>query len=140
MALKPFFNGMAAWRKRSIGFGLAAVFFASPILARADEPADKPADKPAGAPLLTAAETKDVDAVVKSLITAGFPDASHAVVYRGKVRVTATFDSSHQSPPLPTELSGMQESVPNSTAAKYGFEFDGVHFKLPDGTWIFSVA
>jgi hypothetical protein len=94
---------------------------------------------PADAPLLTDAEAKEVAAVINAAILAGFPDADQAVVYSGALRVKATFDPDKERHPLPSLASTMQETHPNSPEITYGYEFDGLHFKLADGTWLIAL-
>jgi hypothetical protein len=103
------------------------VLAASPLLA---------AEVPA--PLLTQAESRGIDALTAAILKAGFPDAAKAVVYSGELSVSATFDPKGP-PPLPSSRSKMQMSVPNSTNMTYGYQFDGLHFKFPDGTWLISL-
>jgi hypothetical protein len=105
----------------------------------ADEADDRKAPAE-GASLLTAAEAKDVDAVVAAMVKAGFPDGRMAVVYQGKVHVSATFDPSKGAPPLPSDASAMQETIPNSPLVTYGYVFEGLHLKLADGSWIISLS
>ncbi|GEM_PF-6640935 len=94
----------------------------------------------APADLLTKAERKDVEAVIASMLAAGFPDAEKATVYSGPLSVKANFDPSKEPPPLPSSASGMQMTSPGSTNMTYGYEFDGLHFKLADGTWVIALA
>lgn len=121
-------------RSVSILFAIITMFV---ISARAARGAATSA--PAGS-MLAKAEAKDVDAVIDSMIKAGFPDASGAGVYCGKLAVSATFDPTKAPPLLPTNASQTQITQPNSSAVTYGFEFDGLHFKLRDGTWIIALA
>ncbi|HLY10993.1 MAG TPA: hypothetical protein VKW04_16955 [Planctomycetota bacterium] len=95
---------------------------------------------PGGADLLSPAERRNVEGVVAAVIAAGFPDAAMAVVHFGKLSVSATIDSAKETPPLPTEASRTQMTVPNSTKVTYGYEFEGLHVKLADGTWLISLA
>lgn len=89
--------------------------------------------------LLTPDEAKEVDAVIKSMLAAGFPDARKSTVYSGKLAVSATFDPDKAGPPLPSTASNVQMTVPNSTKMTYGYVFGGLHFKLADGSWIISL-
>ncbi len=97
------------------------------------------AEAPA-ADLLKKEERKDVEAVIASLLAAGFPDAAKATVYNGPLSVQASFDPAKEPPPLPTSASTMQMTNGGSSTMTYGFEFDGLHFKLADGSWIISLA
>ena len=90
--------------------------------------------------LLTPEEVKGVDAVISSMIAAGFPDAAKSEVRFGKLGVTATFDPAKEPAPLPTNASGTQMTVPGSTRVAYGFSFDGLHVKLADGSWVISLS
>src|SRR4051812_30514923 len=100
--------------------------------------AQVPASRPAA--LLTPAESKEADAVIAAMLAAGFPDAKGAVVYSGKLTVTATFDPAKEPHPLPSGASNMQRTDPNSSKVTYGYEFDGLHFKLADGSWVIGLA
>ena len=95
--------------------------------------------KPASA-LLTKEETKEVEAVIASAIAAGFPDATKAIVYSGKLHVSATFDPAKDPMPLPSSASNTQMTDPASTKVTYGYVFDGLHFKLTDGTWLIALS
>jgi hypothetical protein len=88
--------------------------------------------------LLTPDEAKAVDAVMASIVKAGFPDATKAVVYNGKIVVRATFDPDKEPSPLPTHLSDFQATIPDSKKMTYGFTFEGIHFKLADGSWLIA--
>ena len=88
---------------------------------------------------LSADEAKACDAVVDAMIKAGFPDATGATVYSGKVNVSATFDPTKAAPQLPSERSGMQETSPNSNDVTYGYALDGLHLRLADGSWLLSM-
>jgi hypothetical protein len=90
--------------------------------------------------LLTPEETKGIEAVIASMIAAGFPDAAKSEVHFGKLGVTATFDPTKETAPLPTNTSRTQMTVPGSTKMAYGFSFDGLHVKLADGSWLISLA
>jgi len=90
--------------------------------------------------LLTPDEVKGVDGVVAAMLAAGFPDARNATVYSGKITIHATFDPLKDPMPLPSDASNMQETIPSSAQVRYGYEFDGLHFKLADGSWLISVA
>lgn len=89
--------------------------------------------------LLSPAEKKNVDAVITAVVAAGFPDGGKAAVHSGRLSISATIDSAKEQPPLPTDASRTQMTVPNSTKVTYGYEFDGVHAKLADGTWLVSL-
>jgi hypothetical protein len=104
--------------------------------------AGPPATAPgaAAAPLLTAAEAKDCDAVLATMVGAGFPDAAGASVYAGPIAVSATYDPAKTPPPLPTEASNTQETHGGgSTDVTYGYQFDGLHLKLADGSWVIAM-
>lgn len=90
------------------------------------------------APLLTREESNEIDAVTVAILKAGFPDAANAVVYLGELSVSSTFDPK-DPPPFPSSRSKMQMTVPNSTRVTNNYQFDGLHFKLPDGTWLISL-
>ena len=90
--------------------------------------------------LLTPAERKNVEAVITAALAAGFPDAAKASIHAGTLSVSATIDSAKDVPPLPTDASRTQMTVPGSTKVTYGYEFSGLHVKLADGTWIISLA
>jgi hypothetical protein len=105
--------------------------FAAPPGAGTTQPADS---------LLTKEQAKDVNAVIDSMFAAGFPDTRKSVVYTGKLAVSATFDPSKGPPPLPSSASSMQMTIPNSTKMTYGYAFEGLHFKLADGSWVISLA
>src|SRR2546427_769651 len=94
----------------------------------------------APADLLTPEESKGIEAVVASMVAAGFPDAAKATVHFGKLSVSATFDPAKEPPPLPSDASGTQMTVPGSTRMTYGYAFEGLHFKLADGSWIISLS
>ena len=97
--------------------------------------------RPSGnALLLTPIEAQGVDSVIGAVLKAGFPDARGAEVYSGPITVRATFDPLKDPMPLPSDASGMQETIPNSSRVTYGYEFDGLHFKMPDGSWIVSLS
>lgn len=111
-----------------------------PAAGPATAPATAPAAKAALPPLLTAAEAKNVEAVVASLLAAGFPDAKGATVYAGKVAVSATFDPAKEPHPLPSAASNTQMTDPKSSKVTYGYEFEGLHFKLADGSWVIATS
>ncbi|HEY2587465.1 MAG TPA: hypothetical protein VGI81_17095 [Tepidisphaeraceae bacterium] len=90
--------------------------------------------------LLSKPEAKGVDGVVDAMLAAGFPDAKGATVYCGKLDVSATFDPAKTPPPLPSDASRTQMTQPNSNQVTYGYEFNGLHFKLPEGSWIIALA
>ncbi|HET6250338.1 MAG TPA: hypothetical protein VFE47_21805 [Tepidisphaeraceae bacterium] len=90
--------------------------------------------------LLSADETREIDAIIAAMFKAGFPDTAKAVVYSGPVNVTATFDPSKTAPPLPSEASKSQMTIPNSSKVTYSYEFNGLHFKLADGSWILALS
>ena len=90
--------------------------------------------------VLTADEAKEIDGVVAAVIKAGFPDGAKAALWSGKFKISATFDSAKEAAPLPADLSTMQMTVPNSTKMTYVYEFEGLHLKLADGTWLLSFA
>lgn len=58
----------------------------------------------------------------------------------GPLSVSATFDPAKEAPPLPADASKTQMTNPGSTKMTYGYAFDGLHFKLADGTWLISLA
>lgn len=89
--------------------------------------------------LLTPEETKAVDAVITAMVAAGFPDASKAEVHFGKLTASVTFDPAKEAPPLPTDASKTQMTNPGSTKMTYGYEFEGLHFKLADGSWLIAL-
>jgi len=101
----------------------------------AEEPKAVPA---AGAELLTKEEARDVEAVIASMFKAGFPDTAKSEVHSGKLLVSATFDP--KDPPLPSAASKTQMTNANSPNMTYGYEFDGLHFKLADGSWLINLA
>jgi hypothetical protein len=89
--------------------------------------------------LLKPEEAKGVEAVISSIVAAGFPDGAKSEVHFGKLGVTATFDPAKDAAPLPTNASKTQMTVPGSTKIAYGFSFDGLHVKLADGSWVISL-
>ncbi|HEY0909944.1 MAG TPA: hypothetical protein VGD75_06885 [Bradyrhizobium sp.] len=91
------------------------------------------------AALVTPSQEKQVKQVVASMLAAGFPDAHKAEVYSGKVAVKATFDPA-KTTPLPSEASTMQMTNGEGKGMTYGYAFDGVHFKLSDGSWIIGLS
>ncbi|HEX2746979.1 MAG TPA: hypothetical protein VHM91_03185, partial [Verrucomicrobiales bacterium] len=114
--------------------------FLLPVLLLAATPlhAADPAKPAAAASLLTPAESARIDALTAAFLKAGFPDAAKAVVYSGELSVSATHDPKGP-PPLPSSRSKMQMTIPNSTSVNHTYEFDGLHFKLADGTWLISM-
>jgi len=116
--------------------GIACVLWGLPALAAGGGAATQGPELPVR---MTDSETKAVDAVVAAAKGAGFPDAKGATVYAGKISVLATFDPAKPAP-LPSAASTMQESIPNSKDMTYGYTFEGLHFKLADGSWIISTA
>ncbi len=95
--------------------------------------------KPA-ADLLKEEERAEIEATISAMLKAGFPDAAKATVFIGPLSVKATFDPGKERPPLPTSASGMQMTSPGSSEMTYGFEFDGLHFKLADGAWVIALS
>jgi hypothetical protein len=89
--------------------------------------------------LLTAEESKAVAEVIASVAKAGFPEAKQAAIYSGKVFVRTTFDPEKDPCPLPSHLSDYQAGADGGKTT-YGFTFDGIHFKLADGRWLFGLA
>lgn len=89
--------------------------------------------------LMTRDEAKEIDSVVSTLLKAGFPDSEKAVVYKGEITVSATFDPT-KGMPLPSFASHIQHTLNDSELMTYGYKFKGLHFKLADGTWLFSVS
>jgi hypothetical protein len=94
-------------------------------------------EKPKPAELLTKEESREVEAILSGMIKAGFPDTVKATVYAGKLKISATFDP--KDPPLPSSASKTQMTNPNTMAMTYGYEFDGLHFKLADGSWLIGL-
>lgn len=92
-----------------------------------------------GASLLNEQEAREAHAVIASMLAAGFPDTAKAGVYAGKLTVSATFDPTKGPSPLPTSASTMQMTIPNSSKVNYGFTFQGLHFKLADGSWVIAM-
>ena len=84
-------------------------------------------------------DATEIAAVIKAVIAAGFPDAAGATLYAGKIAVTAKVDP-NAPPPLPTSASNMQMTDPQSKKTTYQFQFDGLHAKLADGSWIIGLA
>ncbi len=135
--------------KVAVSVLLCAALFGTAARSSAD-PTTKPAAEADAAAAIAAAvgggatadlstdDAKACDAVVEEMVKAGFPDATGATVYSGPVRVSATFDPSKTAPQLPSERSGMQETHPNSNEVTYGYQLDGMHVKLADGSWILS--
>src|SRR5436190_10927310 len=103
-------------------------------------PATAPAAKADLPPLLTPDEAKDVEAVIASILAAGFPDARGATVYAGKLAVSATFDPAKDPHPLPSSASTTQMTDPKSGKVTYGYEFDGLHLRLADGSWVIGAS
>lgn len=112
---------------------LAVALSALCLMSFAEEPA-----KAKAAELLTKDEAKEVEAVISSMFEAGFPNTAKASVYVGKISVRATFDP--KFPPLPSSASKTQMTLPNSPNMANGFEFEGLHFKLADGSCLISLA
>lgn len=90
--------------------------------------------------LLTTDELKNFDEVISSIVAAGFPNAAKSEVRSGVLNVRVTFDPDKERPPLPIEASVTQATEPGSTRMTYGYRFQGVHFKLADGSWVISLA
>lgn len=90
--------------------------------------------------LLTKEEAKEVDAVIRAVIAAGFPDAANSSVHSGKLVVSATYDPDKDPAPLPSSASTMQATIPNTSRTTYTYTFEGLHFKLADGSWLISLA
>lgn len=89
--------------------------------------------------LLSREEAKAVEAVITSVVSAGFPDAAKGEVRSGKLEITANFDPAQEPAPLPTNASTTQMTIPGSTKVAYGFTFDGLHVRLADGSWIVAL-
>src|SRR4029077_11552875 len=96
-------------------------------------------DPNAAGDLLTKEEAKEIDATISAILAAGFPDAAKATVYAGKLTVTAIFDPA-KDPPLPSSKSTSQITLPNTNNMSYGYAFDGLHFKLADGSWLIAMS
>ncbi len=92
------------------------------------------------APLLAKDESARIEALITAFLKAGFPDAAKAEAYAGKLSVSAKFDPAKGAPPLPSSRSKMQMTDPDSSQTTYGYEFGGLHFKFPNGTWLISLA
>lgn len=90
--------------------------------------------------LLTPEERKNVDAVLAAVVAAGFPDGAKASVHSGKLAVSATFDPQKEPAPLPSDASTTQMTNAGTSAVTYGYDFQGLHLKLADGSWIISLA
>jgi hypothetical protein len=116
------------------------VFFLCSIASAFDANSGATTQPSGNALLLSPGDVKKVDSIITAILKAGFPDALHAEVYSGQITVRATFDPGKDPMPLPSEASGLQETIPNSSRVIYGYQFDGLHFKLPDGSWIFSLS
>ncbi|MCE9556972.1 MAG: hypothetical protein K8T91_26800 [Planctomycetes bacterium] len=84
-------------------------------------------------------DATQIAAVIKAVIAAGFTDAAGATLYAGKIAVTAKVNP-EGLPPLPTSASNMQMTDPKSKKTTYQFQFDGLHAKLADGSWIFGLS
>ena len=91
-------------------------------------------------PLLTGEETKEVNAVLAAMLAAGFPDGQHAHVYVGTIQVFAAFDPNGASRPLPARSAVTRMLVPDTRKVTHGYLFEGLHFKLADGSWIIALA
>ena len=87
---------------------------------------------------LTPTERTDVDAVLAAVTKAGFPDAAGASAFVGPVAVSVTYDPAKAPPPLPTDASNTQMTGAGA-ATTYGYQFDGLHLKLANGSWVLNV-
>ena len=90
--------------------------------------------------LLTPEERKNIDALISAAVAAGFPDGAKASVHSGKLTVSATFDPQKEPAPLPSDASTTQMTNGGTSAVTYGYAFQGLHFKLADGSWIISLS
>jgi hypothetical protein len=98
-------------------------------------------DPPAKTELLTKNEAKEIDALISRFIKAGFPDATGATVYSGKLVVTAALDPGWERLPLPMRAVTTNVFRPDSAKTiVFSYEFDGLHFKLADGSWVIALA
>jgi hypothetical protein len=85
--------------------------------------------------LLTPDEAGGIESVVSAALKAGFPDSAESRVYEGTIKVSAAFNPS-EGMRLPGSASRMQQFGSERTI--YNFEFAGLHFALPDGTWVIA--
>jgi len=122
--------------RTSVWAALALAAF-HPLLFAQEQPPG-PSQRAASANLLTAEEAREVETLIASVLAAGFPDASKSAARSGKLRVTATFDPAKDPPPLPSTASDTQSTGQNGTT--YQYVFDGLHFKLADGSWVIALS
>ncbi|HET6251292.1 MAG TPA: hypothetical protein VFE47_26650 [Tepidisphaeraceae bacterium] len=119
---------------RSAAFLAIACFFLIASRAALSAPATT---QPAS--LLTADETRELNAVLDAPIAAGFPDTRKAQIYVGSLVIMATFDPTKGPPPFPQETAKTHMMAGNSTNLTNGYIFSGLHFKLADGSWIVAL-
>lgn len=94
----------------------------------------------APADLLTREESQGVQAMVSTMVAAGFPDAAGAEVHFGTLDIAASFDPAKTPGPFPSVVPMTQNSVSGSPLVTFGYTFYGLHLKLADGSWIVQLS
>ncbi|MBA3939488.1 MAG: hypothetical protein H0X38_18720, partial [Planctomycetes bacterium] len=94
----------------------------------------------AAADLISPDDEKALGMLMRTLRAVGFPDPTGATFVHGRLAVAATFDPSQAQMPLPSVASTTQETHPGSPLVTCGYAFDGLHLRLPDGSWIIAMA
>lgn len=73
------------------------------------------------------------------LVRAGYPDGKEAELYLGKISIFSILDPKNEKAPFPLRSSFMQSTVPDGKQMEYGFQFNGTHLKMKNGTWFLEI-